>query len=98
MTGKPILYIATVVSLVTYLFWKYLPKGSFYIGNSIFIFLLCVYLFLNEKGSIIKYILFAMSLNNLFDELTLDTDTLKISELLTGVSIFIFALIRKKKC
>jgi hypothetical protein len=98
MIGKPILYIATVVSLVTYLFWKYLPKGSFYIGNSIFIFLLCVYLFLNEKGSIIKFILLALALNNLLDEVFFNSTKIELNEILTGVSIFIFALIRKKKC
>ena len=98
MTGKPILYIATVVSLVTYLFWKYLPKGSFYIGNSIFIFLLCVYLFLNDKESVIKFILISLSINNLFDEMFFDNTKLELNEILTALTIFIFALIRKKKC
>jgi hypothetical protein len=55
-------------------------------------------MFFTDKNSLIKYILFAMSLNNLFDEITLDTDTLKISEILTALTIFIFAIIKKKKC
>lgn len=99
---KLILYIATVLIVINYLFWKqiedYLGFYIFEINTAIFISLICSYMFFTDKNSLIKYILFAMSLNNLFDELTLDTDTLKISELLTGVSIFIFALIRKKKC
>ena len=98
MTGKPILCIATVISLITYLFWSYLPKGSFYIGNAIFILLLCVYLFLNEKGSIIKFILLALSLNNLLDEIFFDNTKIELNEILTALTIFIFAIIKKKKC
>jgi len=51
------------------MFWNFLPKGSFYIGNSLFIFGLCMYLFVQDKQSFIKFVLFSLSLNNLFDEL-----------------------------
>ena len=95
---KIILYIATITSIITYLFWSYLPKGSFYIGNAIFIVLLCVYLFLNEKGSIIKFILLALSLNNLLDEIFFDNTKIELNEILTALTIFIFAIIKKKKC
>ena len=98
MTGKIILYIATVISLITYLFWEYLPKGGFYVGNALFIFLLCIYLFLNDKKSIIKFILLALSLNNLLDEMFFDNTKLELNEILTALTIFIFAIIKKKKC
>lgn len=98
MTDKPILHIATVVSIITYLFWSYLPKGSFYIGNAIFILLLCVYLFLTDKGSIIKFILMSLSINNLLDEVFFDNTKLELNEILTALTIFIFAIIKKKKC
>ena len=98
MTGKIILYIATVISLITYLFWEYLPKGSFYMGNALFILLLCIYLFLNDKGSVIKFILLALSLNNLLDEMFFDNTKLELNEILTALTIFIFAIIKKKKC
>ena len=98
MIGRLILYIATVISLITYLFWEYLPKGSFYMGNALFIFLLCIYLFLNDKKSIIKFILLALSLNNLLDEVFFDNTKLELNEILTVLTIFIFALIKKKKC
>ena len=98
MTGKPTLYIATVVSLITYLLWSYMPKGSFYIGNAIFILLLCVYLFLNDKGSVIKFILISLSINNLLDEMFFDNTKLELNEILTALTIFIFAIIKKKKC
>ena len=98
MTGKPILYIATVVSIITYLFWSYMPKGSFYIGNAIFILLLCVYLFLNDKESVIKFILMSLSINNLLDEVFFDNTKLELNEILTALTIFIFAIIKKRKC
>ena len=98
MTGKPILYIATVVSIITYLFWSDLPEGSFYIGNAIFILLICVYLFLTDKESIIKFILMSLSINNLLDEMFFDNTKLELNEILTALTIFTFALIRKKKC
>ena len=98
MTGKPILYIATVISIITYLFWSYMPKGCFYIGNAIFILLLCVYLFLNNKESVIKFVLMSLSINNLLDEVFFDNTKLELNEILTALTIFIFALIRKKKC
>tara|TARA_R110000851_G_scaffold24775_4_gene71749 strand:+ start:3542 stop:3838 length:297 start_codon:yes stop_codon:yes gene_type:complete len=98
MTGKPILYIATVISSITYLFWSYLPKGSFYIGNALFILLLCVYLFLNDKKSIIKFILLSLSLNNLLDEIFFDNTKLELNEILTALTIFIFAITKKKRC
>lgn len=93
---KLILYIATLVSLVTYLCWSYLPKGTFYIGNSLFIFLLCVYLFFKEKQSTIKFVLFCLSLNNFLDELFFDNTKLEINELFTGLTIIIFAIIKNK--
>ena len=98
MTGKPILHIATIVSIITYLFWSYMPKGSFYIGNAIFILLLCVYLFLTHKESVIKFTLMSLSINNLFDEVFFDNTKLELNELLTALAILIFALIKKKKC
>lgn len=91
---KYILYIATIVSLATYLFWSYLPKGSFYIGNGFFIFLLCVYLFFTDKTSSIKFILFSLSLNNLLDELFFDNTKFGINEVLIGIAIIMFALIK----
>ena len=98
MTDKPILHIATIVSIITYLFWSYMPKGSFYIGNAIFILLLCVYLFLNDKGSVIKFVLMSLSINNLLDEMFFDNTKLELNELLTALTIFIFAIIKERKC
>ncbi len=84
---KYLLYIATPVSLITYLFWEQLPKGSFYIGNALFIFLLCSYIFVNHKQSFIKFVLFGLSLNNLIDELFFNPTELGYNELALAVSL-----------
>lgn len=91
---KYILYIATIVSLVTYLFWSELPKGSFYIGNGLFILLLCLYLFLKDKNSAIKFVLLSLSLNNFLDELFFDNTEFGINEILVGFTVLIFAIIK----
>ena len=93
---KIILYIATILIVLLYLFWEqienFLGFYIFEIGNSLFITLLCTYLFLTDKKSFIKFILFSLSLNNLIDELTLKTDKIYLSEILTGVAILLFAI------
>jgi hypothetical protein len=91
---KYLLYIAVLVSLTTYLFWSYLPKGGFYIGNSLFILLLCTYLFINDKSSFVKFILLSLSLNNFFDEIFFDNTEFGLNEIVVGVVILIFAIIR----
>lgn len=78
---KYILHIATIISIITYLFWVQLPKGSFYVGNGIFIFLLCVYIFLQERNNFIKFILFSLSLNNLLDELFFNPTQIGVNEI-----------------
>ena len=78
---KAILYIALLIGCFTYMFWSNLPKGSFYIGNALFIFLLSTYLWFHEKKSFIVFIIFALSLSNLLDELYFNPRVLGLNEL-----------------
>lgn len=77
---KVLLYIATVISIITYLFWGYMPKGSFYIGNAIFVFLLSVALYKHLRV-FITFFLLCGSFSNLLDELFFDPKTLGYNEL-----------------
>jgi len=86
---KYLLHIAAVTSLITYMFWNFLPKGSFYLGNAVFIFLLCVYIFSQDRKSFIKFVLFGLSLNNLCDELFFNPTELGINEQFLFVFIII---------
>lgn len=67
------------------MFWNFLPKGSFYLGNGLFIFMLCMYLFAQDKQSFIKFVLFSLSINNLFDELFFNPTELGFNELLVAI-------------
>lgn len=87
---KSILYISAVVSVITYLFWNYLPKDSFYIGNALFISLICMYIFIKEPKSFITFVLFCLSINNLFDELFFDNTKLQLNEIAVGIAIILF--------
>jgi len=90
-----ILYIALLVSILTYNLWIYLPKGFFYIGNAIFIFILCFYIFIINNKSFITFVLMALSISNLLDELLFDPLKLNINEFLFTVFIVVFWNIKK---
>lgn len=53
-------------------------------------------MFLEEKNSIIKFVLFSVSLNNLLDEVFFDNTKFEINEILIGISILIFAIIKNR--
>lgn len=80
--NKSILYIALILSIVTYLFWELIAFKIFYIGNALVIFLLCTYLFYNDKKSFVKFCFFQLSLSNLLQEICNSNTTLEFSELL----------------
>jgi len=84
---KYILHIAFIISVITYLFWENMPKGSFYVGNALFIMLLCAYIFYKDRSKI-AFVLLVASVSNLFDELFFDPTKLQLNELL----IWAFAL------
>lgn len=82
-----ILYIATIISIVTYSFWELMPKGYFFYGNAIFILLICAVLFMQNKKSFICFFLFCISLNNIIDEVRKCNTIFDIKEVLLIVII-----------
>lgn len=78
---KILLYIATIIGVCTYMFWTYFPKGSFYYGNALFIFLLCIIIFLQNRKLFISFFLICASFSNLLDELLFDNTKLGLNEL-----------------
>jgi hypothetical protein len=95
---KILLYVATALSVATYSFWQQLPKGSFYIGNSIFIFLLCFFIFIKDRKSFITFVLLALSINNLFDELFFNPKNIGINEYLVLLILPLIWFVKYKKC
>ena len=78
------------------MFWGILPENSFYLGNSLFIMLLCAYIFANKKESFITFVLLGYSINNFLDEILFSNDKLHISELITAIAIPIIWIVKKK--
>jgi predicted neutral ceramidase superfamily lipid hydrolase len=91
---KSLLNISVIVSIFTYLFWTYLPKGSFYIGNALFVLLICLYLYLNDKKSNVKFLLFSLSFNNFLDEVLFDNTKFQLNEILFFIVLILIILYR----
>jgi len=94
---KSIAWAALIVSIITYSFWGYLPKGSFYLGNALLIFLLCTCLFLVNRNSFVFYLLTCYSFNNLLDELFFDPKVLSINEKTFAVAVVIIWILKTKR-
>lgn len=88
-----LLWLSIIISLLTYLGWEpikyYYGFQVFYIGMALFIFMLSLYIWkLSSKRSIPEFVLFALSLNNLMDELFYDPTKFEMNEV-----VFVFILI-----
>jgi len=99
---KKILYIATIIVVLNSLFWEKIESilhfRTYEMVFAFFIVLLCTYLFLEDKKSIIKFVLFSLSLNNFLDETRITGLTpfeLGLNEILTAIVIITYAIYRK---
>ena len=92
--NKLILYIALVISILTYFFWEVMFKNAFYIGNALFILMLCTYLYQQDKKSFIKFCLFNLSLTNFLQEIFNKNITLGYAELLLIIFVPLIWYIR----
>ena len=92
--NKVILYIALIISILTYFFWEAMFTNAFYIGNALFISMLCTFLYYNDKKSFIKFCLFNLSLSNLLQELFNKNITLGYPELLLIIFVPLMWYIR----
>jgi len=77
------------------MFWTYFPKGSFYIGNGLFIFLLCIALYIQRK-IFITFFLLCVSFSNLLDELLFDPTKLGLNELALFIALPLIWLYKTK--
>jgi len=93
---KWILYLALAVGIVNGLFWSELPKGSYYILNSFFVFLLCLFIYIKNRNSFINFVLVMLSFSTLLDELFFDNTIISVNELLIALSIPFIWVFRKK--
>lgn len=87
-----------VFSIIVYSFHKeidiLLNKEHYFwfVGNSMFIFLLTCQILLLSKKKLIPLLLFGLAMNNMFDELFFDPLTTGINEYATGVLILLLII------
>jgi hypothetical protein len=95
-----ILKLAIIVSVITYTIWKpindYFGITIFYIGNSLFIFLLALYIKQATKKSFLTFFLFCVTLNNLLDELLFDPQKIGYNEYIATAIIIVVYLLKDK--
>jgi len=86
IVDKFILWAAFVVAFITYSFWspinEYLQANIFYLGNSFFIFLLCLFLFNKNRASLVCFLLLGVALNNFLDELFFNPTEVQLNEMI----------------
>ena len=96
---KTIQILAFIIGLFTYLFWNVILKKFdipiFYIGNALFLFLLCVLSYINLKN-LFSFLLICLSLNNLLDELFFDNTKTSTNEIFLALTLPFFWFIIKK--
>jgi hypothetical protein len=99
MTDR-ILKIAIIVSIITYSVWKPILDNFgihiFYVGNSLFIFLLALYIKQATKKSFITFFLFCVTLNNLLDELLFDPQKIGYNEYIATAIVIVVYLLKDK--
>ena len=96
MIENKILWVATIISIATYQFWKHLPEGSFYIGMALFILLLSLVIFYQNRKLFISFFLLCIAFNNLLDELFFDPKSNGLNEMIIILILPIIWLIKMK--
>ena len=94
-----ILKLAVVVSILTFTLWPVFYNFGiqiFYYGNSIFIFLLALYIKQISKPSFTTFFLFCLALNNLLDELLFDAQKIGYNEYIASAIIIVVYLLKDK--
>jgi hypothetical protein len=98
---KLIQILALIVGISTYLFWNIILKKFgipvFYIGNALFIFLLCVLNYILSYKNVISFSLICLSFSNLLDEIFFDNTKISLNEIILALILPIVWLIIQKR-
>jgi len=96
MTVNRILWIAGILSIFAYSFWRYLWEHAFYPIQALFIFLLSLVIYSQNKKIFIAFFLFWASFGNFFDELILNNTTTTKYEIIFALTLPIIWYIKKR--
>lgn len=92
---------ALIIGVGTYMFWNDILKAFgvpvFYIGNALFIFILCVLNYIASGKDVISFLLICLSLSNLLDELFFDNTKTSLNEIILALILpFVWLIIKKR--
>jgi len=90
--NKLILYLALIFAVIADS-----VHGFYYIGTSFFFMLICLYIFIEDKLSFVKFVLLWLSVWNLFKELFLDPLHFTLTEMIIILTVIIARLFYKQK-
>jgi len=96
MTVNKLLWIASIVSIFAYSFWRHLWEHAFYPIQALFIFLLSLAIFKQNNKLFIAFFLFCASGGNLIDELFFNNTTTTKYEIIFALTIPIFWYLKKR--
>jgi len=96
MTVNKTLWIASIISIFAYSFWRYLWDFAFYPIQALFIFLLSLVIFMQNRKLFISFFLLCTSIGNLFDELFFDNTITTKSEIIFALTIPIIWYFKNK--
>lgn len=94
---KWLITTTATVSIVTYSFWKESELISFHKGNAIFILLLCIVIFIQNRSLFISFFLLCVSISNLLDELLFDPTKLGANEIIFALVTIPIWFIKRKR-
>jgi len=87
-----ILWLNFVIMIIAY---NLASDDNFFLLNALFITICCSVLWFKNRQSLITFLFFAVSLNNLFDELFFDNTKVQINELIFFVIIPLIWFLKK---
>ena len=83
---KSLQLFALIVGIGTYFFWNDIKEQFqipvFYIGNALFIFILCVLNYKLSDKNVISFLLICLSFSNLLDEIFFDNTKISLNEII----------------
>jgi hypothetical protein len=98
--NNKLLKFIIIEAIIVYSTWGFFdePYASkiFYIGNALFIFLLCLYIRQISKPSFLTFFLFCGTLNNLLDEICFDPQKIGWNEYIASAIIIIVYFLKDK--
>lgn len=97
MGANKLIWAAVVVTIAAFQLWPYLPEGSFFVGQAIFILIAAYIIFSQNSKLFASFFLLCLALNNLLDELFFDPKINGLNEIIIVLILPIVWLLKIKR-